>query len=274
MPENGHGASGAPWTLRRAPNDEATIIAPSNAVEHSAAKVDGAVCHEWRFRAGCPVEHVSAEVRENGDETRYRLRAAVADGWHLEKRSFPCVECPRVGEGGRTRWFMSGRASGGYGRGETCMWSNGYSAGQFAATWDDEEGVYFGVEDASDDNHLIGFREEAGGLVFSDEVSGWSSGEVATGYDVVVKKVRRGASPLVWSDFCDIYREWDERQPWSGKPLAPIGSNATSNGGGGPSATSPYLPRYGAGRRSARGIRRTSSRAILTTRRSRSASRS
>ena len=210
-------------TLRRAPNDEATIIAPSNAVEHSAAKVDGAVCHEWRFRAGGPVERVSAEVRENGDETRYRLRAVVAGGWHLEKRSFPCVECPRVGEGGRTRWFMSGRGAGGYGREETCLSSNGYSAGQFAATWDDEEGVYFGVEDASDDNHLIGFREEAGGLVFSDEVSGWSSGEVATGYDVVVRKVRRGASPLVWSDFCDIYREWDERQPWSGKPLAKRG---------------------------------------------------
>ena len=52
------------------------------------------------------------------------------------------------------------------------------------------------------------------------EVSCWKSGEVATDYDVVARKVRRGGQPLVWSDFCDIYREWGDRQQWSGKPLA------------------------------------------------------
>ena len=57
-------------TLRRAPNDEATIIAPSNAVEHSVAEAGDALRHEWKFPAGSPVEHVHAEVRESGDEAQ------------------------------------------------------------------------------------------------------------------------------------------------------------------------------------------------------------
>ena len=207
-------------TLRRAPNDEAAIIAPSNAVEFSAAEVGGAVRHEWKFPVGSPVERVYADVRENGDETRYRLSVKVADGWHLEKRRFPEIETPLVGVDGAQRWFIVGRGNGGYGHVLMRNELNGNSSGAFAATWDDVEGVYFGVEDACGENRSVGFWDEPSGRMFAEEVIGWRTDEICADYDVVVKKVRRGALPLVWSDFCDIYREWGDRQPWSGKPLA------------------------------------------------------
>ena len=208
-------------TLRRNPDDEGTLVAPSNAVASSVREVDGVMRYEWRFPEGCPVECASAEVRENGDESRYRFRAVVADGWHLEVRSFPRIPCPLVGADGKRRLFISGRGGwGGYGYGPTCYSSNGDAAGAFAATWDDEEGVYFGVEDASGRYHQVGFFDIAGVRLLSNEAVGWSSGEVSDDYDIVVRKVRRGAQPLVWSDFCDIYREWGDRQSWSGKPLA------------------------------------------------------
>ena len=208
-------------TLRRTPNGEAVVIAPSNAVSTAVRKAGDSVFHEWKFHRGAPVTGVSAEVRERGDEARYRIRLAVADGWHLEKRAFPCIECPLYGVGGARRWFMSGRGGwGGYGHGATAYSSNGDGSGAFAATWDEADGIYFGVEYPGMENHSIGFYDVSGVRMFCDEVLCWSTGEIVDGYDVVVRKVRRGESPLVWSDFCDIYREWSERQRWCGKPLA------------------------------------------------------
>ena len=209
--------------VRRNPNDEPVLVAASNAVSSTERECGGVVRHEWSFPVGSPVERAEATVRRMGDETRYRFAVKVADGWHLEKKSFPEVPCPLSGKGGARRWFMVGSGGGGYGHGCPHHSSNGDSAGAFAATWDDDEGVYFGVEDPSSENRFVGFRDIATGRVFREEVLGWRTGESRFEYDVVVRKVRRGARPLAWSDFCDIYREWGDRQTWSGKPLAERG---------------------------------------------------
>ena len=206
-------------TLRTSPDGEEAVVVTSNAVAATVSGGDGISRHEWKFAAGSPVERAEAIVRTSGDETRYRLSVKVADGWHLERRSFPEIKCPLVGADGAQRLFMAGNASGGYGGG--CRWysSNGNGAGAFAATWDDAEGIYFGVEDGTGGNRVVGFDDSPHGRMFSEVVRGWRTGEVRADYDVVVRKVRRGAQPLVWSDFCDIYREWGDRQSWNGKRL-------------------------------------------------------
>ena len=207
-------------TLSRAPCDEPVEVASSNAVSSSVRETDGAFLHEWKFAAGSPVESAAATVRCGDGETRYRLDVLIADGWHLEKRTFPEILCPVIGADGSRKWFMTGRASGGYGHGCAKYSSNGNGAGAFAATWDDSEGMYFGVEDGSDETREVYFRDAPSGRVCSECVHGWSTGEIRMDYDVVVRKVRRGVLPLVWSDFCDIYRAWGDRQSWSGTPLA------------------------------------------------------
>ena len=210
-------------SLRRAPNDAATVVASSNAVESAVCEADGAFRYEWKFAKDCPVVRVQAEVRTRADEARYRSLVVVADGWHLESRSFPEIECPLEGQGGKKRLFIAGEGGGGYGYGSPKYSSNGIGAGAFAATWDDAEGVYLGVEDERAENRVVGFWEAPCGRVLSEEVRFWRTGEVRADYDVVVRKVKGGAQPLVWSDFCDIYREWGDRQSWSGKPLSKRG---------------------------------------------------
>ena len=207
-------------TLRRTATDDATIVAPSNAVESSVHEADGVVRYEWKFAEGSPLKSFSAEVKTDGDVSRYRSRVIVSDGWHLERRAFPEIVCPRESAAGGRMLFMSGEACGGYGEESGHYTPNGYGAGAFAATWDESEGTYFGVEDASGRNRLLGFWERPHGRVFSEEVRDWSTGEVRADYDIVVRKVRRGELPLVWSDFCDIYREWGDSQIWNGKPIA------------------------------------------------------
>ena len=211
-------------TLNKAPCDEQIEVAWSNAVSSSVCETGGVFRHEWKFAAGAPVESASATVCLRGDEARYRFRVKVADGWHLEKRRFPDIACPIVDSDGAERRFVSGWCYGvGYGRDVVRSSSNGDSAGAFAATWSDSDGIYFGVEDPEDENRSIGFWDTPSGRVFGEEVLGWRSGEVCANYDIVVRKIRRGALPIVWSDFCDIYREWGDRQSWSGKPLAERG---------------------------------------------------
>ena len=210
-------------TLRRAPNDAATVVASSNAVESAVCEASGAFRYEWKFAKDSPVVRVQAEVRVRADEARYRSLVVVADGWHLESRSFPEIECPLEGQGGKKRLFIAGEGGGGYGYGSPKYSSNGIGAGAFAATWDGAEGIYLGVEDERAENRVVGFWEAPCGRVLSEEVRFWRTGEVRADYDVVVRKVRGGALPLVWSDFCDIYREWGDRQSWSGKPLSKRG---------------------------------------------------
>jgi hypothetical protein len=207
-------------TLRKSPNDKEVVVASSNAVAATEVEIDGGTRLEWRFAAGSPVENASATVLCRGGEARYRLRLKVADGWHLEKRRFPEIPTPLVGNDGRKRWFVVGNGNGGYGYAPMRSSSNGNSSGAFAATWEDSQGVYFGVEDAGFENRITGFWDVPSGRVFSEMILGWKTGEVRADYDVVVKKVQRGANALVWSDFCDIYREWDSRQSWSAKTLA------------------------------------------------------
>ena len=207
-------------TLRRTAADDATIVTPSNAVESSVCEVDGVVRYEWKFTEGSPVESFSAEVKTDGDVSRYRSRVVVSDGWHLERRAFPEIACSLESVAGGKKFFLTGNAGGGYGEEPETYSSNGAGAGAFAATWDEAGGTYFGVEDESDRNRLVGFWKRPTGRVFSEEVLDWSTGEICADYDIVVRKIRRGALPLVWSDFCDIYREWGDSQSWSGKPIA------------------------------------------------------
>ena len=208
-------------TLRRSPADKEVVVASSTATAKTEAETGGVCRIEWKFAPGAPVESAAATVRCSGDETRYRLQVKVADGWYLEKRRLPEIACPLVGANGQKRWFMAANNGDGYGCSESYQYcSNGNGAGAFVATWDDSDGLYFGVEDASDENRVLEFCDEPGGRVFCEEVLGWRTGMVCADCDIVVKKVRRDAHPLVWSDFCDIYRKWGDRQSWSGKPIA------------------------------------------------------
>lgn len=202
------------------PGGKEAVVASSNAVAATVSESDGVFRHEWKFAADAPVRCAMATVRSRGDETRYRLHVDVADGWHLEKRSFPEIVCPPSGTVSAVRLSVAGCGDGGYGRGGAGCSSNGNSAGAFAATWDDAEGVYFGVEDARGENRFVGFVNAPSGRAFAEKVYGWRSGNVDMDYDIVARKIRRGAKPLVWSDFCDIYREWGDLQTWSGKPLS------------------------------------------------------
>ena len=156
-----------------------------------------------------------AERRTGEGERHYRFAADVRTGWFLEERSFPEIAVPAE-VGGRKRAFISGDANGGYnfGRGSFAD-VNSASAGSFAATWDDASGTYFGVEDSHALCRRCGFGEDGRGLFFTEIVNGWKTGRVETDYDIVVRDVRRGDEKLVWSDLLDIYRIWDDRQPWS-----------------------------------------------------------
>ena len=99
--------------LRKSPSDKEFVVASSNAIAKTEVEVDGVLHHEWKFAAETPVEKAAAAVRRDGDETRYRFRVKVADGWHLEKRAFPEIQCPLTGADGAQKWFMTGRANGG-----------------------------------------------------------------------------------------------------------------------------------------------------------------
>ena len=100
-------------TLRRTVADDATIVAPSNAVESLVHEADGVVRYEWKFAEGSPLKSFSAEVKTDGDVSRYRSRVVVSDGWHLERRAFPEIVCPRESAAGGRMLFMSGEACGG-----------------------------------------------------------------------------------------------------------------------------------------------------------------
>ena len=160
------------------------------------------------------------EMTNGKGERRYRFVAEIRPGWFLEERSFPEIVVPAVVDG-RKRAFISGEANGGYnfGRGSFAD-VNSASAGAFAATWDDESGTYFGVEDSHALCRRCGFGEDGRGLFFTEIVNGWKTGRDETDYDIVVRDVRRTGEKLVWTDFLDIYRAWDDRQSWSRLKLA------------------------------------------------------
>ena len=115
-------------TLSKAPSNKPVEVVSSNAVSSSVRETSGVFRYEWKFAAGAPVESASATVRCSDDETRYRFQVKVADGWHLEKRAFPEIQCPLTGADGAQKWFMTGRANGGYGHGCAMYSSNGNGA--------------------------------------------------------------------------------------------------------------------------------------------------
>lgn len=207
--------------LRQAPNGVSVSLSATNAVCCDVSRAGDRRILRYSFGDGSPL--CLAEVIEttNGKgERRYRFVAEIRPGWFLEERSFPEIVVPAE-VGGRKRAFISGEANGGYnfGRGSFAD-VNSASAGAFAATWDDESGTYFGVEDPQSLCRRCGFMEDGRGLYFTEIVNGWKTGRDETDYDIVVRDVRRTGEKLVWTDFLDIYRAWDDRQPWSRLKLA------------------------------------------------------
>ena len=177
-------------------------------------------------REDAPVPYAVVTIRTDPVDgaKRYTLRAKLADGWFLERTRFPEYDLPLVrGGDAEDDCVIVGSTKGGY-------WTNleakqpgwhyyacqpGRSSAQFAAAWDGESGVYFGLEDASGEIKFWGFDRTAAGLRFVHENRTWQSGGYAQTYPVVIRPVRRTGEPLVWQDFADIYRAWDRKQSWS-----------------------------------------------------------
>lgn len=176
-----------------------------------------------------PVKEVMVLIERNtSGETRGRIAVVPAKGWHLNVVRFPLVDLPLVrGDDPSDDCLITGTAKGGYYvnpaqmKPGTWMMNGrhpGQSSAQFAASWDGESGVYFGLEDTQGHRKEYGFERTAEGLRFYNRVLIWTDSPWQLEYSVVLREVKRTGEKLTWYDFADIYRDWDRRQYWSQTP--------------------------------------------------------
>ena len=171
-----------------------------------------------------PVREVRVAVRRAADgAVRRRLSCTMAPGWFLERTAFPEVvlrcedaKCLVLGSNKGGVFHDPGKWKAGTWQG--CA-SPGSCCAQFAAAWNDERGIYFGMEDAKGYRKTFGFNRTADGLRFSHSELTWTTGSYTQDYWVVTRRVAKGSEPLRWYDFADIYKAWDRQQIWSRTPF-------------------------------------------------------
>ena len=172
-----------------------------------------------------PVTEARVRVRRSADgEVRGRLSCTLAAGWFLERTSFPevkmrCDEAARLVLGSNKGGVFHNPADWPAGHWRGCQ-SPGSCCAPFAAAWNDASGLYFGIEDAKGYPKTFGFGRTEDGITFSQSELAWAAGSYAQDYWIVMRRVKRGADPLRWYDFADIYREWDRKQSWSATPFS------------------------------------------------------
>lgn len=173
-----------------------------------------------------PVPYVIVTIRTDPVDgaKRYRLKAKIADGWFLEKVRFPEYALPLVrGVDPTDDCVILGMTKGGYFQDiaakyvgwHTYCQSPGSAIAQFAAAWDGESGVYFGMEDTTGCRKSWGFERTASELKFVHDEKVWMKDGYEQTYPIVIREVKAAGEPLVWQDFADIYRVWDRKQTWS-----------------------------------------------------------
>ena len=171
-----------------------------------------------------PAREVRVTIRREADgAVRHKLSCEMRPGWFLERTSFPevvipCEEAKRLISGSNKGGVFHDPSKWPAGKWQGCA-SPGSCCAQFAAAWNDEAGLYFGIEDAKGYTKTFGFTRGARGVCFAQRELTWTSGSYTQDYWVVTRRVAKGAEPLRWYDFADIYKVWDRQQAWSRTPL-------------------------------------------------------
>ena len=171
-----------------------------------------------------PVGAARVTLRREADgAVRHKLSCEMRPGWFLERTSFPeivipCEEAKRLMSGSNKGGVFHDPSKWPMGKWQGCA-SPGSCCAQFAAAWNDEAGRYFGIEDAKGYTKTFGFTRGARGVCFAQRELTWTSGSYTQDYWVVTRRVAKGAEPLRWYDFADIYKAWDRQQAWSRMPL-------------------------------------------------------
>ena len=171
-----------------------------------------------------PAREVRVTIRREADgAVRHKLSCEMRPGWFLERTSFPevvipCEEAKRLMSGSNKGGVFHDSSKWPMGKWQGCA-SPGSCCAQFAAAWNDEAGRYFGIEDAKGYTKTFGFTRGARGVCFAQRELTWTTGSYTQDYWVVTRRVAKGAEPLRWYDFADIYKAWDRKQAWSRTPL-------------------------------------------------------
>ena len=174
--------------------------------------------------SAAPVRTARVTLRRDAEgAVRHKISCEMRSGWFLASTMFPVIDIPCE----EATHLVLGSNKGGVfhdpskwpvGRWQGCK-SPGSSCAPFAAAWNDESGRYIGIEDAKGYMKSFGFNRTEKGIRFSLQELTWTTGSYTQDYWVVTRRVAKGAEPLRWYDFADIYKAWDRQQTWSKTPL-------------------------------------------------------
>ena len=210
--------------FRTAPNGKPERVAWTNAVGRTCENEGGCTRTVYRFAEGSPAKSVTVRERSlAGGETRRRIAVETASGWNLEEVDFPIVRLvPEVMASSRDLRLVLGAAKGGVAvdpmkKPVGWRWfvrDPERMIASFAAAYAGKRGFYFAAEDEGFDVKRIAFERDASGVSLTHSIECWTGGRFEMGYDVVTRRVESSGDDLVWEDFADIYRKWNDRQPW------------------------------------------------------------
>ena len=212
--------------LKREPGTPETTLFSDDAdqvLARSGSDGDMEIVFKYH-NASSPVREARVTIRRAADGTvRRRLSCSMAPGWHLERTAFPmtelsCEYAKRLLLGSNKGGVFHDPAGWKVGEWKGCA-SPGSCCAQFAAAWNDDEGYYFGMEDAKGHLKSFGFERVTGGVRFKHMEMVWATGCHTQEYWIVERRVKKGSEPLRWYDFADIYKAWDRKQTWSSTPF-------------------------------------------------------
>ena len=212
-------------SLKQKPGAPARTVRSSDAGSvMKKTRADGGEDILFVFKPTSPVREACVTVRREADgAVRHKLSCEMNPGWFLERTTFPELDIPCE----KAARLMLGSNKGGVyhdpvnwknGRGCFCA-SPGSCCAQFAAAWNGAEGLYIGMEDAKGYMKTFGFARTANGIRFVHYEKVWTTGSYTQDYWIVSRRVEKGAEPLRWYDFADIYKAWDRKQAWSRTPF-------------------------------------------------------
>ena len=211
-------------SFRTTPNGAPQRVAWTNATGRTCEKENGCLKTIYRFAEGSPAKSVTVRERTlSGGETRRRISVEIEPGWNLEDVDFPIVRLvPDVMASSRDLRLVLGAAKGGIAvdpmkKPVGWRWfvrDPERMVASFAAAYAGKRGFYFAAEDEGFDVKRISFERNAAGVSLAHSIECWTSERFEMGYDVVTRRVESSGDDLVWEDFADIYRKWNDRQPW------------------------------------------------------------
>ena len=213
-------------SLKQRPDGKARLVRFAEADDVVRKKLpngDDEFTFTYRDSAS-PVRAARVTLRRDAEGAeRRRLSCEMTAGWFLERAMFPVIEMPCE----EATSLVLGSNKGGVfhnpskwpvGRRLICA-SPGSCCAPFAAVWNDESGLYIGIEDAKGYMKTFGFNRTEKGVRFLQQELTWTTGSYTQDYWVVTRCVAKGAEPLRWYDFADIYKAWDRKQTWSRTPF-------------------------------------------------------